>query len=118
MTYCTCWIDYPNESHQFKNGHWKCIDKYKCIRHLETIPLPGLPFPKYVRKTMCEKIKEEESMIEPNSTHGIMTLALTESDIKVAIAKFYDTTESQVEIVTHPEVSAIVRKIIKYEEDE
>lgn len=57
-------------------------------------------------------------MIEPNSTHGIMTLALTENDIKVAIAKFYDTTESQVEIVTHPEVSAIVRKIIKYEEDE
>lgn len=61
--------------------------------------------------------KQEESMIEPDSTHGIMTLALTENDIKAAIAKFYDTADSQVEIITHPEVSAIVRKIIKYEED-
>jgi hypothetical protein len=61
MTYCTCWVEYPNEAHQFKNGHWKCVDRYKCIRPLEIIPLQGLPFPKYVRKTMCERIEPQES---------------------------------------------------------
>ena len=59
MTYCTCWIEYPNKNHQFKNGHWKCVDRYKNIRQLEYIPLKGLPFPKYVRKTMCERIADK-----------------------------------------------------------
>lgn len=45
-------MDYPNECHRHKNGKWKCVDRYKNIRPLETIDL-GLPFPKYVRKTKC-----------------------------------------------------------------
>lgn len=69
MTYCTCWVEYPNRAHEFKNGHWKCVDKYKNIRQLETIPLPGLPFPKYVHKTKCIRIDtqtEGERMTKEN----------------------------------------------------
>lgn len=55
-TYCTCYVEYPNKSHICKNGNWKCVDKYKNIRQLETIQIKGLPYPKYVRKTMCEHI--------------------------------------------------------------
>ena len=56
---CSCYMPYPNECHRQKNGNWKCIDRYKNIRPLETIDL-GLPFPKYVRKTKCERIEESE----------------------------------------------------------
>lgn len=31
-TYCTCWVDYPNENHKKANGSWKCKDNYICIR--------------------------------------------------------------------------------------
>lgn len=28
---CSCFVDYPNESHRKINGSWKCVDKYeKC----------------------------------------------------------------------------------------
>ena len=61
MTECTCWVKYPNENHRFKNGRWKCVDKYVCIRDLEVEPLPGLPFPKYWRKTKCVRREQNET---------------------------------------------------------
>lgn len=63
MTYCTCYMDYPNECHRHKNGKWKCVDRYKNIQPLETIEL-GLPFPKYVRKTKCVRIEEGDRMTD------------------------------------------------------
>jgi len=32
---CSCWLDYPNANHKRRNGHWKCVDKYECIRQLQ-----------------------------------------------------------------------------------
>lgn len=29
---CSCYSEYPNESHKFKNGKWKCVDKYKPMK--------------------------------------------------------------------------------------
>jgi len=29
---CSCLVHYPNENYKFKNGKWKCVDKYECIR--------------------------------------------------------------------------------------
>lgn len=55
MSDCTCWVEYPNKSHRHESGKWKCIDCYENVRQLETIPLEGLPFPRYVRKTKCVK---------------------------------------------------------------
>lgn len=31
---CSCWVHYPNESHKKKNGTWKCVDRYECVRDL------------------------------------------------------------------------------------
>lgn len=31
---CSCWRHYPNEHHKHKNGKWKCVDDYECIRDL------------------------------------------------------------------------------------
>ena len=28
---CTCWVNYPNESHRFKNGRCKCVDYYENV---------------------------------------------------------------------------------------
>ena len=61
MTECTCWMEYPNENKRHNNGSWKCVDKYKNVRQLETIPIPNMPYPKYVRKTKCIYETEEES---------------------------------------------------------
>ena len=55
MTECTCWVEYPNESHRKQNGKWKCVDDYECIRPLDVRPIEGMPCPKYVRKTKCRK---------------------------------------------------------------
>lgn len=55
MSDCTCWVEYPNKSHRHESGKWKCVDCYENVRQLETIPLEGLPFPRYVRKTKCVK---------------------------------------------------------------
>ena len=57
MTECTCYMQYPNECHKHKNGKWKCVDNYECIRPLEEIKLAGLPFPRVIRKTKCVKVR-------------------------------------------------------------
>lgn len=31
---CHCWMHYPNPLHKHKNGKWKCVDCYECIRDL------------------------------------------------------------------------------------
>lgn len=72
MTFCTCWAEYPNKSHLLKNGKWKCVDKYKCVRPLKTIPLKGLPFPKYVCKTKCEQIESEDNMTREENIRAIL----------------------------------------------
>lgn len=28
---CRCWVEYPNEAYQKRNGEWKCIDQYECV---------------------------------------------------------------------------------------
>lgn len=59
MTECSCWIPYPNKSHKRKNGHWKCVDDYKCVHNIEHNPR---------RKTKCVKrcnmliVKEKEDL--------------------------------------------------------
>lgn len=58
MTYCTCWCEYPNENYKQKNGKWKCVDRYKCIRPLEVNQISG----RCKRKTMCECIKPRVKM--------------------------------------------------------
>ena len=57
ITICTCYIEYPNEMHKFKNGHWKCVDKYICVRPLEyKYGSTGLKSVRF--KTMCVKVGE------------------------------------------------------------
>lgn len=52
---CTCWVDYPNESHKFKNGKWKCVDNYECVRKLIEIDTPCGKLAKI--KTKCVKVR-------------------------------------------------------------
>lgn len=60
---CTCWIEYPNESHKKANGQWKCVDDYVCVRPLSVRkcnpPCKDFPF----RKTKCV-LKEDKTMDE------------------------------------------------------
>lgn len=56
---CSCYCQYPNKNHKHKNGHWKCIDKYRPIsmeRKYDTRPV-----------TYCKRIDaESEAMNERN----------------------------------------------------
>lgn len=54
-TECTCWVDYPNENHKFKNGKWKCVDNYECVRKLIEIDTPCGKLAKI--KTKCVKVR-------------------------------------------------------------
>ena len=72
MTECTCWVPYPNRSHLKPSGKWKCTDCYENVRQLETIPLKGLPFPKYIHKTKCIR----------KGSENIKTLQVTEGTLK------------------------------------
>lgn len=54
---CSCYCSYPNINHEHKNGKWKCVDNYECIQPLEEIKLPGLPFPRVIKKTKCVKVR-------------------------------------------------------------
>lgn len=47
---CDCWVHYPNEAHKLKNGKWKCVDRYECIRDLIE-PFAG----GYNKKTHCRR---------------------------------------------------------------
>ena len=53
--YCECWSRYPNEAHRHKNGRWKCVERYKCIRQLVE-PLTNY----YDQKTHCVRIREDD----------------------------------------------------------
>ena len=56
---CSCWEEYPNKNHKFKNGKWKCVDCYKNIDNAEG----------YKRKTHCRRIKiNERNTIPGNDT--------------------------------------------------
>lgn len=59
--YCSCWCEYPNENLKFKNGNWRCIDNYKCIRPIEYKYISNIDtyFPKH--KTKCI-LKESEDI--------------------------------------------------------
>ena len=59
MTYCTCWMEYPNKAHKKSNGKWLCVDKYKCVRPLEYKKVGTIDMP--YRKTKCERIEIEKS---------------------------------------------------------
>ena len=52
---CYCWCKYPNEHHKHKNGKWKCVDKYECIRDLVE-PLTNC----YDQATHCRKKVDNE----------------------------------------------------------
>lgn len=47
---CHCWAHYPNINHKRKNGSWKCVDKYECIRDLIE---PNLNY--YDKATHCKR---------------------------------------------------------------
>lgn len=54
MTKCSCWQKYPNELHKKKNGKWKCVDNYHCVRDLvERVTAFGKTV--QIKKTVCEK---------------------------------------------------------------
>lgn len=57
QTYCSCWVEYPNENHRKQNGHSKC-DNYECIRQLECRKTKDSFIDIPVRKTKCVKKKE------------------------------------------------------------
>ena len=47
MTECRCWNNYPNIMHKKRNGSWKCVDCFRCIKdHKDD----------YKHKTVCIKI--------------------------------------------------------------
>lgn len=52
----------------------------------------------------------------PNAEYGILTNYLNENDIRSVIAKQYRTTNEQVELMDKPEISAVVRTIVRYED--
>ena len=52
---CDCWNPYPNIMHRNKNGTWKCVDRFICIRNLIE-PFAG----GYDKKTHCVRIREDE----------------------------------------------------------
>lgn len=54
----------------------------------------------------------------PNAEYGILTNYLNENDIRSVIAKQYRTTNDQVELMTKPEISAVVRTIVRYEDQD
>ena len=57
---CSCWVKYPNPNHKKKNGKWKCVDDYECIRDLQqSITSIGCIVDR--RKTKCRrKVLEAE----------------------------------------------------------
>ncbi len=60
MAKCSCWCEYPNESHKKENGKWKCIDDYRCIKNLvKKTTKTGLEMA--ISKTVCEKIMDKEA---------------------------------------------------------
>ena len=54
---CHCWLHYPNERHKHKNGKWKCVDDYECVRDLVE---PNLNY--YNKATHCRKKKKDEGV--------------------------------------------------------
>lgn len=52
---CHCWCKYPNEHHKHKNGKWKCVDDYECVRDLVE-PLTNY----YDQATHCKRRKKNE----------------------------------------------------------
>ena len=48
---CSCWVNYPNKAYKKRNGEWKCVDKYECIRDREG----------YDRKTHCRRKNEDKT---------------------------------------------------------
>lgn len=118
MGECTCYVEYPNESHKHKNGHWKCIDDYECVRPLKQIDL-GLPFPKVIHKTKCVK-KGTEIMTNTNrnfeqgekihckSWQDLRTtaLCLSSKGYGVAVIGFSDMSDDILTVTEVPEVEA------------
>lgn len=51
---CSCYVEYPNQSHKNKNGTWKCVDKYEKCEGWK----PNSP---YGCKTHCRR-KEPKTM--------------------------------------------------------
>lgn len=47
----SCWANYSSKAHKKKNGEWKCVDRYECIRDREG----------YDRKTHCRRKNEDKT---------------------------------------------------------
>lgn len=54
----------------------------------------------------------------PDAEYGILTNYLNENDIRSVIARQYRTTNEQVELMDKPEISAVVRTIVRYEDQD
>ena len=52
----------------------------------------------------------------PNAEYGILTQTLDSEDVRQALAKQYKTTDENVELSN--DITATIRTIVKYEEDE
>ena len=48
---CSCRFPYPNPNLKDMNGHWKCVERYRCIRECD-------PDKYYAGKTRCVRIKD------------------------------------------------------------
>jgi len=66
MGECSCWAKYPNPMHKNKNGKWKCVDDYECIRDLEIKMINGVSC--VSEKTHC--IRKENKMLDVNQFRG------------------------------------------------
>ena len=53
---CSCWVNYPNKAHRKRNGEWKCVDSYECIRDRKG----------YDGKTHCRRKNEEAQIFTQN----------------------------------------------------
>lgn len=63
MCECSCWEKYPNPLLKRKNGKWKCVDDYECIRDLEVVET-SIGITAVRRKTHC--IRKEKKMLDVN----------------------------------------------------
>lgn len=64
---------------------------------------------------MCSLMCDNVIPDYPNAEYGILTQTLEAEDIKESLAQQFKTTSENVELSNN--VTAIVRSIVKYEED-
>ena len=49
--HCSCHLHYPNNLVKRKNGKWKCVDRYECVKDLD--PQSKCRF---IENTKCRRV--------------------------------------------------------------